>query len=135
MKDLKIKLYIEEKNGDVKKVNYFNEYSLDEDDLINYILDYKLYEDYDIKNVIYEDFEKKFIISYDEILENFEPEFYTMNLKCGYQIGKEAIANLYKNGYSKEILIKIDNYDEIGIVEYVAENNFYIENNHIYIDE
>ena len=65
MKNLKIKLYIEEKNGEIKQVNYFNDYCLDEEEAINYILDYKLYTNYDIKDVIYEDYEKKFIISYD----------------------------------------------------------------------
>lgn len=135
MKNLKIKLYIEEKNGEIKQVNYFNDYCLDEEEAINYILDYKLYTNYDIKDVIYEDYEKKFIISYDKILKEFEPKFYTMNLKNGYKTNKEAIENLYNRGYSKEELIKIENYNEIGIVEYVAKNQFYIENNHIYIED
>ena len=69
------------------------------------------------------------------ILKEFEPKFYTMNLKNGYKTNKEAIENLYNRGYSKEELIKIENYNEIGIVEYVAKNQFYIENNHIYIED
>lgn len=79
---------------------------------------------------------KKLLEKYDiENIEEFEPKFYTMNLINGYKISKEAVENLYNRGYSKEELIKIDNYDEIGIVEYVAKNQFYIENNHIYIED
>lgn len=70
-----------------------------------------------------------------ENLEEFEPEFYYQNLTNGYEINKKAIKNLYINGYTKEELILIDNYDELGIVEYVAKNQFYIKNNHIYIDD
>ena len=69
-----------------------------------------------------------------ESVEEFEPKFYTMNLVNGYQIEQKAIINLYSR-YSKEELIQIENYDEIGIVEYVAKNQFYIENNKIIREE
>ena len=69
-----------------------------------------------------------------ESVEEFEPKFYTMNLVNGYQIEQRAIINLYSR-YSKEELIQVENYDEIGIVEYVAKNQFYIENNKIIISE
>lgn len=70
-----------------------------------------------------------------ESVEEFVPEFYTMNLVNGYAIEKKAIENLYARGYTNEELIKIENYDEIGIVEYVADNQFYIENNLIIREE
>ena len=69
-----------------------------------------------------------------ESIDEFEPKFYTMNLKNGYSIEKQAIKNLLQR-YSKEELILVENYDEIGIVEYVADNQFYIENNRIITDE
>ena len=70
-----------------------------------------------------------------ESVEEFVPEFYTMNLVNGYGVQKQAIKNLYARGYTNEELIKIENYDEIGIVEYVADNQFYIENNKIIREE
>ncbi len=70
-----------------------------------------------------------------ESVEEFVPEFYTMNLVNGYGVQKQAIKNLYARGYTNEELIKIENYDEIGIVEYVADNQFYIENNLIIREE
>lgn len=69
-----------------------------------------------------------------ESIEDFVPEFYTQNLKCGRSIERRAIENLFDR-YSLEELIQVENYDEIGIVEYVAENQFYIEDNKIIIDE
>ena len=65
-----------------------------------------------------------------ENVEEFEPKFYTMNLTCGRAIEKQAIKNLYDRGTNKD-LIKIKNYDEIGIVEYVANNRFDIIDNMI----
>lgn len=69
-----------------------------------------------------------------ESVEEFEPNFYHMNLTNGYVINRRAVNNLLQN-YSKEELIKITNYNEIGIVEYVANNQYYIENNEIIADE
>lgn len=70
-----------------------------------------------------------------ESIKEFEPKFYTMNLvNCG-EIEKKAIENLYKRGYTKEDLIKIENYNEIGIVEYVANNQFDIKDNKIIAEE
>lgn len=70
-----------------------------------------------------------------ERIEEFEPKFYTMNLVNKREIEKKAIENLYKRGYTNDELIKIENYDEIGIVEYVADNQFYIKNNKIIAEE
>lgn len=70
-----------------------------------------------------------------ESVEEFEPKFYTMNLSNGYAIEKKAIENLYKKGYTNEELIQVENYDELGIVEYVADNQFHIENNLIVREE
>ncbi len=79
---------------------------------------------------------KEKLNSYElENLEEFEPKFYYQNLTNGYKINKKAVENLYTSGYTKAELILIDNYDELGIVEYVADNQFYIKNNHIYIDD
>lgn len=79
---------------------------------------------------------KELLEKYDiESVEEFVPEFYTMNLVNGYNVQKQAIENLYARGYTNEELIKIENYDEIGIVEYVADNQFYIENNRIMKEE
>lgn len=79
---------------------------------------------------------KELLKKYDiEDIEDFIPKFYTMNLVNGYSIEKQAIKNLYDRGYTNEELIKIKNYDEIGIVEYVANNEFYIENNYIIKEE
>ena len=70
-----------------------------------------------------------------EDIKDFVPKFYTMNLVNGYSIEKQAIKNLYDRGYTNEELIKIKNYDKIGIVEYVAKNEFYIENDYIIKEE
>ncbi len=64
------------------------------------------------------------------IIDSFEPHFYTMNLVNGAKIEKEAIKVLNER-CSKEEQYKIKNYDEIGIVEYVANNNFDIIDNKI----
>ena len=72
------------------------------------------------------------LLEYYEIesVDEFQPEFYTMNLVNSYSINSKAVDNLLSM-YSKEDLIKIENYDEIGIVEYVADNRFYIKDNRI----
>lgn len=59
-----------------------------------------------------------------EIKEFLEGKFYTMNLNNRWSIEKKAIENL--SDYDLETLKKIKNYDEVGIVEYVAKNNFFI---------
>lgn len=84
-----------------------------------------------MKNEIIEKLKEYDIKSVDE----FTPHFYTQNLQMGYKIEQQAIKNLYDKGFTNEELILIDNYNDIGIVEYVAKNNFYIENNHIFIEE
>lgn len=66
-----------------------------------------------------------------ENIEDFRPKFYIQNLRGGVAIQDKAIKNLYNMGYTNEELIKIKNYGEIGIVEYVANNQFYIEDNYI----
>lgn len=70
-----------------------------------------------------------------ESIEEFRPKFYIQNLRGGISIQDKAIKNLYDRGYTNEELIKIKNYTEIGIVEYVADNKFYIENNYIIKEE
>lgn len=62
--------------------------------------------------------------------EFLEGKFYTMNLTNKYQIEEKAIENL--SDYDLETLKAIKNYDEIGIVEYVAKNDFFIFDNKIY---
>ena len=73
------------------------------------------------------------LLEYYEIesIDEFEPKFYTMNLICGRAVEKQAIKNLYSRGYTNYDLIQIENYDEIGIVESVAEDNFDIIDNTI----
>ena len=70
-----------------------------------------------------------------ENIEDFRPKFYTMNLTNKVAIENKAIKNLYARGYTNEELIKIKNYTEIGIVEYVANDKFYIENDYIIREE
>ena len=75
---------------------------------------------------------KELLEKYDiESIEDFRPKFYTMNLRNKVAIEDKAIRNLKARGYTNEELIKIKNYDEIGIVEYVADNKFYIEDDYI----
>ena len=64
-------------------------------------------------------------------MKDFRPKFYIQNLRDGIAIQDKAIKNLYAKGFTNEELIKIKNYDEIGIVEYVAKDKFYIENDYI----
>lgn len=79
---------------------------------------------------------KELLEKYDiESIEDFRPKFYTMNLRNKVAIEDKAIRNLKARGYTNEELIKIKNYDEIGIVEYVADNKFYIENDYIFREE
>lgn len=79
---------------------------------------------------------KELLGKYDiESIEDFRPKFYIQNLQGGVAIEDKAIKNLYARGYTNEELIKIKNYTEIGIVEYVANDKFYIENDYIIREE
>lgn len=67
-----------------------------------------------------------------ESIEEFQPDFYTMNLVDGYEIKKKAIKNLFDRFENcKEQLLFIENYDEIGIVEYVANDKYDVVDNRI----
>lgn len=131
MENIKYNLIVKEKDGKITKVPYFNEYLMDKDDVINYILDRKVYQDYDVDSVSYSDDESKYHVTYDEIVSAFIPEFYSMNLVNGYSINKRAVEKLYKSGYTNDELIKIKNYDEIGLVEFVADDDFTIKDDKI----
>lgn len=63
-------------------------------------------------------------------MDEFVPEFYYQNLTNGWAINKKAVKILLDR-YSKEDLIRITNYKEIGIVEFVADDDFYIKDNKI----
>lgn len=65
----------------------------------------------------------------NEKIEFLQNKFYTENLIKGLKIENKAINNMLC--YSLEDLQKITNYDEAGIVEFVANNNFKIVNNKI----
>lgn len=79
---------------------------------------------------------KELLEKYDiENIEDFRPKFYIQNLQNGIATQDKAIKNLYARGYTNEDLIKIKNYTEIGIVEYVAKDQFYIENDYIIREE
>ena len=98
------------------------------------------FSDYDhIKSLLLEE-KDKFNYDFDIVdfdtgdllfSSDYKPEFYYSNLVNGYQINKRAVDNLL-NSYSIEELINIDNYDELGLVEYVAAGKYYIEGNYIY---
>lgn len=76
-----------------------------------------------------------YLEKYDiENIDDFVPQFYIMNLKNGIAIQDKAIKNLFSR-YSKEDLIKIENYDEIGIVELVADGCYHIEDNKIIVED
>lgn len=94
--------------------NYIKDRLLEDNKQANYDFDIV---DLDTNEVIYS--------------SDFIPQFYYSNLVNGYQINKKAVANLLNN-HTIEELVQVDNYNELGLVEYVADNNYYIENNHIY---
>lgn len=55
-------------------------------------------------------------------------DFYYSNLKNGYKINLKAKENLLEaTNYDYDLLVELKNYDEIGIAEYVANNQFYID--------
>lgn len=79
---------------------------------------------------------EEYLEIYDlESIDEFVPKFYTMNLLNGRATEKKAIENLYKRGFTNEQLIKVTNYDEIGIVEYVAYDEFDIIDNKIVVEK
>jgi len=105
------------------------------DELINLLEDGLKY----VEKVVFieEDDENEFETKYeettfskDEILEYWNPPFYTANLTNANAIYNKAIENLL-NIYTKDELLDIKNFNEIGIVEYVAKDNFHIENDTI----
>lgn len=75
-------------------------------------------------------------------LEDNTPKLYTQNLTNGHKIEMNAIKNLcsYLGIESNDIIAKykefnkITNIDEIGIVEYIANNEFTIIDNKIVTD-
>lgn len=86
-------------------------------------------------NELTEEEKKELLNKYDiESIEEFVPEFYTMNLVKPIYIELQAIKNLQER-YSNKELIMIENYNEIGIVEDVANNNYIIVDNKIYNEE
>lgn len=86
--------------------------------------------------MILEDMSIEELLDYYELdsVEDFEPTFYYQNLTNGYQINRKAVDNLLEY-YTKKELIKIKNYNEIGIVEYVAKDQYNIINNLIVLIE
>ena len=85
----------------------------------------KLKEELKMKDV------KELLEKYEiESVDEFVPEFYYQNLTNGWAINKKAVKILLDR-YSKEDLIRITNYKEIGIVEFVADDDFYIKDNKI----
>lgn len=74
-------------------------------------------------------------VDYERITNilNNQNVFYTKNLTNGYIIEERAFKNLLSR-YTLSDLLLIENYGDIGLVEYVASNQFYIKNNKIIID-
>lgn len=70
----------------------------------------------------------------EEIREFLKGRFYITNLTNKYDIENKAIENLIERGYALEELQSIRNYNEIGIVEYVAKGEYSIENDEIVLD-
>ena len=72
--------------------------------------------------------------NYKEIFED-EVNFYYMNLSNGYKTNKKAKKNLVErtNGNYK-LLCSLKNYDEIGIVEFVADDEFSIDYKNLIIE-
>lgn len=60
------------------------------------------------------------------LLNNQGKRFYIMNLVNKTEIENEALENLL-NRYDENIILNITNFDDIGVVEYVANNQFYLE--------
>lgn len=89
----------------------------------------------DLLKKVYEKLEE-----YDkESLEDFDPywdiSFYTSNLVNGRIIEQKAIQKL-KERYDKIDILLVNNYNTIGIVEFVADDEFYIDDNcNIVIEE
>lgn len=69
---------------------------------------------------------KELLEYYDiESLEEFEPRF---NMSCvdNWRVEDLAIENL-KSRFTQEELIQVKNYTECGVVEFVADDDFYID--------
>lgn len=67
----------------------------------------------------------------EEIREFLKGKFYIDNLTNKFDIENKAIDNLINLGYTLEELKEVKNYNEIGIVECVANDDFIIYNNEI----
>lgn len=129
---MKEKLFVTLKTGEIVDTKELADYYENKQDVLDKIFKWKFYLDYDFINFFTKNYEtgEKIIVSYDEILEEFTPEFRYDNLTMGYYVNEKAVENLLKN-HTKEELLKIDNYDELGLVEAVRNDEYIIENNHI----
>ena len=73
---------------------------------------------------------KELLEYYDiESLEDFEPRF-NMSGITSWKIEDRAIENL-KARFTQEELIQVKNYTSDGVVEFVADDDFYIKDNYI----
>lgn len=75
----------------------------------------------------------KYEINYNTLYNLLEDKFYIQNLSGNRrEIEKKAIENIINRcQYDINTLFRIENYDEIGIVEFVAENKFDIIDDYI----
>ncbi len=62
----------------------------------------------------------------EEILELEGKDFYYSNLKNGYSLRNKAFDVLFANE-DNDIIVNIINYKEVGIFEYVASNEYHIQ--------
>ena len=98
------------------------------------------YNEYDLKYYVAED-EETVLENVEYFLEEIMPGFYTGNLTGRNLIENKALKNLYSylNIDSEDIvrvykeLSKIKNLDETGIVEYVADYDFIIDDNNFIV--
>lgn len=67
----------------------------------------------------------------EEIRKFLKGKFYIDNLTNKFDIENKAIDNLINLGYTLEELKEVKNYNEIGIVECVANEDFIIYDNEI----
>lgn len=73
---------------------------------------------------------KELLEYYDiESLEDFEPRF-NMSGITNWKIEDRAIENL-KARFTQEELMQVKNYTTDGVVEFVADDDFYIKDNYI----
>lgn len=72
-----------------------------------------------MKNTIEKEYYKN---KFDDI------NFYYQNIQQGYKMNEKAKENLAQRcNYDYELLCSLKNYDTIGLVEYVADNQFDID--------